>query len=110
MSVLSDASLGLSEPTDAPFPSPPPRRPSVQQESGHDDDFNDVAAMGGVNLQEESQNILGATGNVGTQIRSVRDETFLPSAALQLKIRQIGECSSGDGQPMRCSAAGLRSN
>ena len=60
-------------------------------ESGQDDDINDVAAMGGVNLQEESQHILDGTEYVGTQIRSVKDETFLPSAALQLKIRRIGE-------------------
>ncbi|XP_037075463.1 transcription initiation factor TFIID subunit 4-like [Pollicipes pollicipes] len=58
-------------------------------ESGHDDDINDVAAMGGVNLQEESQHILGSTEYVGTQIRSIKDDTFLPSAALQLKIRRI---------------------
>ncbi|XP_043235300.1 transcription initiation factor TFIID subunit 4-like isoform X4 [Amphibalanus amphitrite] len=58
-------------------------------ESGQDDDINDVAAMGGVNLQEESQHILDGTEYVGTQIRSVKDETFLPSAALQLKIRRI---------------------
>ena len=55
--------------------------------------------MGGVNLQEESQHILDGTEYVGTQIRSVKDETFLPSAALQLKIRRIGE--SGDGR-RRC--------
>lgn len=34
-----------------------------------DDDINDVAAMGGVNLAEESQRILGSTEMIGTQIR-----------------------------------------
>src|SRR5687768_5144530 len=31
-----------------------------------DDDINDVAAMGGVNLAEESQRILGSTEMIGT--------------------------------------------
>lgn len=56
-----------------------------------DDDINDVAAMGGVNLAEESQRILGSTQFVGTQIRSVKDEIFLHSVPLQNKIRQIGK-------------------
>ncbi|KAK6627593.1 hypothetical protein RUM43_002555 [Polyplax serrata] len=56
---------------------------------GGDDDINDVAAMGGVNLAEESQRILGSTQFVGTQIRSVKDEIFLHSVPLQNKIRQI---------------------
>lgn len=34
-----------------------------------DDDINDVAAMGGVNLAEETQRILGSTEMIGTQIR-----------------------------------------
>ncbi|UYV79817.1 Taf4 [Cordylochernes scorpioides] len=41
-----------------------------------EDDINDVAAMGGVNLQEESQRIL-AVHSVGTQLRSCREEPFL---------------------------------
>lgn len=52
-----------------------------------DDDINDVAAMGGVNLAEESQRILGSTEFVGTQIRSCKDEVFLNMPALQQKIR-----------------------
>lgn len=56
-----------------------------------DDDINDVAAMGGVNLAEESQRILGSTEFVGTQIRSVKDEMFLHSGPLQQKIKQISE-------------------
>lgn len=58
-------------------------------ETGHEDDINDVAAMGGVNLHEESQHILGSTEYVGTQIRSVKDETLLSSSALQARLRQI---------------------
>ncbi|XP_066995983.1 transcription initiation factor TFIID subunit 4 [Anabrus simplex] len=54
-----------------------------------DDDINDVAAMGGVNLAEETQRILGSTEFVGTQIRSCKDEVFLHMAPLQHKIRQI---------------------
>lgn len=54
-----------------------------------DDDINDVAAMGGVNLAEESQRILGSTEMIGTQIRSCKDEVFLHMPALQAKIRSI---------------------
>lgn len=36
-----------------------------------DDDINDVAAMGGVNLAEETQRILGSTEMIGTQIRYI---------------------------------------
>lgn len=54
-----------------------------------DDDFNDVAAMGGVNLLEESQKILGSTELIGTQIRSCKDEIFLHVPALQSKIKSI---------------------
>ncbi|XP_030385089.1 transcription initiation factor TFIID subunit 4 isoform X2 [Scaptodrosophila lebanonensis] len=54
-----------------------------------DDDINDVAAMGGVNLAEESQRILGCTEHIGTQIRSCKDEVFLNLPALQARIRAI---------------------
>merc|ERR1719430_545820 len=47
-----------------------------------DDDINDVAAMGGVNLAEEANRILGATDNVGTVVRSCKDETFLQTGLL----------------------------
>jgi transcription initiation factor TFIID subunit 4 len=52
-----------------------------------DDDINDVAAMGGVNLAEESQRILGSTEYVGTQIRSCKDEVLLNLSVLQQRIR-----------------------
>lgn len=54
-----------------------------------DDDINDVAAMGGVNLAEETQRILGCTENIGTQIRSCKDEVFLHLPALQARIRAM---------------------
>jgi transcription initiation factor TFIID subunit 4 len=53
-----------------------------------DDDINDVAAMGGVNLAEENQRILGSTEFVGTQIRSCKDEVLLNLPILQQRIRQ----------------------
>lgn len=46
--------------------------------------------MGGVNLAEESQRILGSTEFVGTQIRSCKDEAFLHLSPLQQRIKQIG--------------------
>ncbi|XP_022902084.1 transcription initiation factor TFIID subunit 4 isoform X3 [Onthophagus taurus] len=54
-----------------------------------DDDINDVAAMGGVNLLEETQRILGSTDYVGTQIRSCKEEYFLNMGCLQNRIRQV---------------------
>lgn len=54
-----------------------------------DDDINDVAAMGGVNLAEESQRILGSTELIGRQIRSCKDEVFLHLPALQTRMRSI---------------------
>lgn len=46
--------------------------------------------MGGVNLAEETQRILGSTDFVGTQIRSCKDEILLPQNPLVAKIKQIG--------------------
>lgn len=55
-----------------------------------DDDINDVAAMGGVNLQEESQRIL-ASSELVSATRSCGDDVFLFSVALEKKITQIGK-------------------
>ena len=60
-----------------------------------DNDINDVAAMGGVNLAEESQRILGSTEMIGTQIRSCKDENFLFTGPLQRRIQQIGRFDIG---------------
>ncbi|XP_048488528.1 transcription initiation factor TFIID subunit 4 isoform X6 [Plutella xylostella] len=63
-----------------------------------DDDINDVAAMGGVNLAEESQRILGSTELIGTQIRSCKDECLVPSAAMQSRLK-IAAASHGLEEP-----------
>lgn len=54
-----------------------------------DDDINDVAAMGGVNLAEETQKILGSTEFVGTQIRSCKEDILCSVVPLQQRIRQV---------------------
>jgi len=57
-----------------------------------DDDINDVAAMGGVNLVEESRNILAANSElVSGQLRSCKDEIFFDSQRLLARITDIGE-------------------
>lgn len=57
-----------------------------------DDDINDVATMGGVNLSEESKNILATNSElIGTQIRSCKDEAFLPHGPLLKRIHSIGK-------------------
>lgn len=55
-----------------------------------DDDINDVAAMGGVNLQEESQRILASSDIVGAT-RSCGDDVFLNSLALEKRIHVIAK-------------------
>ncbi|CAB0038029.1 unnamed protein product [Trichogramma brassicae] len=54
-----------------------------------DDDINDVAAMGGVNILEENQQILGTFKLVGTQIRSTKDEALMQLSYLQQRINTI---------------------
>ena len=53
-----------------------------------DEDINDVAAMGGVNLAEESQRMQGGLPT-GTQIRSCKDETFLLTGLLHKRVAKI---------------------
>ncbi|XP_054882657.1 transcription initiation factor TFIID subunit 4-like isoform X2 [Poeciliopsis prolifica] len=56
-----------------------------------DDDINDVASMAGVNLSEESANILATnSGLVGAVTHSCKDEAFLSYALLQRRILEIG--------------------
>jgi transcription initiation factor TFIID subunit 4 len=56
------------------------------------DDINDVATMGGVNLSEESKNILATNAEfIGSQIRSCQDKTFLPQDVLMGRIAAIGQ-------------------
>uniref|UniRef100_K1RCI1 Transcription initiation factor TFIID subunit 4 n=2 Tax=Magallana TaxID=2171616 RepID=K1RCI1_MAGGI len=57
-----------------------------------DDDINDVATMGGVNLSEESKNILASNADfIGTQIRSCKDEAFLYHGPLLARITAIAK-------------------
>uniref|UniRef100_A0A668UU37 Transcription initiation factor TFIID component TAF4 C-terminal domain-containing protein n=1 Tax=Oreochromis aureus TaxID=47969 RepID=A0A668UU37_OREAU len=57
-----------------------------------DDDINDVASMAGVNLSEESANILATNSiTVGAVTHSCKDEAFLSYAILQRKMLEIGE-------------------
>ncbi|XP_038662127.1 transcription initiation factor TFIID subunit 4B-like isoform X2 [Scyliorhinus canicula] len=56
-----------------------------------DDDINDVTSMAGVNLSEESANILATNSSlVGTHIRSCKDEAFLSSSPLHKRVLEIG--------------------
>lgn len=54
-----------------------------------DEDINDVAAMGGVNLAEESQRMQQGSVMPGTQIRSCKDETFLQTGLLHKRMAKI---------------------
>ncbi|XP_061544311.1 transcription initiation factor TFIID subunit 4 isoform X4 [Phycodurus eques] len=55
-----------------------------------DDDINDVASMAGVNLSEESANILATnSGIVGAVTHSCQDEAFLSCTMLQRRIQEI---------------------
>lgn len=57
-----------------------------------DDDINDVATMGGVNLSEETRNIMATNADfIGTQIRSCKDECFLYHSPLLSRISSIGK-------------------
>ena len=57
-----------------------------------DDDINDVATMGGVNLSEESRNIMACNMElISGQLRTCKDECFLVTQALMAKINTIGK-------------------
>jgi len=71
-----------------------PTAPVVKKSRGTysetgDEDINDVAAMGGVNLAEEANRIMGSADYVGAQIRSCKDETFLQTNLLHKRISKI---------------------
>lgn len=72
-----------------------PKKPSKHLDSlpttlKDDDDVNDVAAMGGVNLAEENQRIMEAGAEkVGTQIRSCKEELFLDVKSLTSRVAKI---------------------
>uniref|UniRef100_A0AAQ5X4R1 Transcription initiation factor TFIID component TAF4 C-terminal domain-containing protein n=1 Tax=Amphiprion ocellaris TaxID=80972 RepID=A0AAQ5X4R1_AMPOC len=57
-----------------------------------DEDINDVASMAGVNLSEESANILATNSRlVGVVTHSCKDEAFLSCAMLQRRMLEIGK-------------------
>ena len=56
--------------------------------SAGDDDINDVAAMGGVNIADEASKI-GSTTDIGSIIRSCKDEAFLQTGFLSQKVARI---------------------
>lgn len=57
-----------------------------------DDDINDVASMAGVNLSEESANMLATNSElVGSVTHSCKDEAFLSCGMLQRRMLEIGE-------------------
>ncbi|CAG5983876.1 unnamed protein product [Menidia menidia] len=73
-----------------------PGQKNKQKEAGgtfkDDDDINDVASMAGVNLSEESANILATnSGLVGAVMHSCKDEAFLSCALLQRRMLEIGK-------------------
>ena len=51
-----------------------------------DDELNDVAAMGGVNLNEESAKLATASEIVGTQMRSIDDHAFVPGENIRRRV------------------------
>ncbi|XP_075682435.1 transcription initiation factor TFIID subunit 4B isoform X2 [Rhinoderma darwinii] len=57
-----------------------------------EDDINDVTSMAGVNLNEENACILATNSElVGAVIRSCKDEPFLFTSPLQIRILDIGK-------------------
>ncbi|XP_073324239.1 transcription initiation factor TFIID subunit 4 [Pagrus major] len=72
----------------------PAQRNKLKEAGGtfkDDDDINDVASMAGVNLSEESANILATnSGLVGVVTHSCKDEAFLSCALLQRRMLEIG--------------------
>lgn len=86
------------------------KRPSYSQPSfvddkmTGDDDINDVAAMGGVNLAEESLKILRSTEMIGTQIRSVKDEHLAATGPLQARLKRISAEHGLDDPPFEVAS------
>uniref|UniRef100_A0A3P9I7Q2 TAF4A RNA polymerase II, TATA box binding protein (TBP)-associated factor n=1 Tax=Oryzias latipes TaxID=8090 RepID=A0A3P9I7Q2_ORYLA len=73
----------------------PAQRNKLKEAGGtfkDDDDINDVASMAGVNLSEESANILATnSGLVGAVTHSCKDEAFLSCAVLQRRMLEISK-------------------
>ncbi|KAG6442799.1 transcription initiation factor TFIID subunit 4 isoform X5 [Manduca sexta] len=66
-------------------------QPYADDKMAGDDDINDVAAMGGVNLAEETQRILGSTEMIGTQIRSCKEEYLVPMSVMQARVKAAAQ-------------------
>ena len=93
LSSLQTAVNSSAQPQLSQQQHPPPqvvreKKTSNSYSVAGDEDINDVAAMGGVNLAEESQRMQG-TIMVGSQIRSCKDETFLQTGLLQKRVAKI---------------------
>lgn len=109
LSTPAVSTLASAATTPSPAPPPPPapakkskakpratsatkdKEKKVSTSLREDDDINDVAAMGGVNLAEENQRMAAAAHEVGTQIRSCKDENFFLTNILANKVSRIGE-------------------
>ena len=96
-STLSSASLQGSSST--PTLKYPDKKSSASYSASGDEDINDVAAMGGVNLAEETQR-MAATDLIGNQVlRSCKDETFLQTGLLTERISRICRDRGLDAPP-----------
>ncbi|KAH9515617.1 transcription initiation factor TFIID subunit 4 [Bulinus truncatus] len=86
------STLIKSEPTSPAAASHREKRKFESLKDG-DDDINDVATMGGVNLSEETKNILATTNAdfIGAQMRSCKDEILLSASPLLRKITSIAQ-------------------
>ena len=89
-STLSSASLQATSSTPTlKYPDKKSSASSSSYSATGDEDINDVAAMGGVNLAEETQR-MAATDLIGNQVlRSCKDETFLQTGLLSERISRI---------------------
>merc|ERR1719273_1144301 len=91
LSALSSVSLqgSIAAPGLTKYPEKKSSASSSSYSATGDEDINDVAAMGGVNLAEETQR-MAATDLIGNQVlRSCKDETFLQTGLLSERISRI---------------------
>ncbi|XP_071175731.1 transcription initiation factor TFIID subunit 4-like isoform X1 [Mytilus edulis] len=88
--VIPKTVMTAGHPVASPSASRPHSAKPKYESLKDDDDINDVATMGGVNLTEESRNILASNSEfIGTHIRSCSDEAFLHHSALQKRVSCI---------------------
>ncbi|KAH9368611.1 hypothetical protein HPB48_004630 [Haemaphysalis longicornis] len=89
MAVSTAASLKTTMPTGGGGSSGGGKEKRTVGSLGIDDDINDVATMGGVDLTEESQKSTSTAVAGEAEARSCKDENFLSTAPLQRKIGAI---------------------